>query len=49
MPDKRNDQIVSSPMEENVSPIFWLNSTGKVREVNPIFFNLLKLNVIKRD
>jgi len=31
MPDKRNDQIVSSPKEENVSPTILSKSEGEVR------------------
>jgi hypothetical protein len=31
MPDKRNDQIVSSPKEENTSPTFSFNEGAGVR------------------
>jgi hypothetical protein len=37
MPDKRNDQIESSPKEENVSPTIISKPGGEVRILNRIF------------
>jgi len=36
MPDKRNDQIVSSPKEENTSSTIFINTTGGVRTINQL-------------
>jgi hypothetical protein len=41
MPDKRNDQIKSSPNEENTSPPFVPKPTGEVRILNQAIYNQL--------
>ena len=43
MPDKRNDQIESSPMEENNSPTFSPLPTAEVRLSIEVFANCMFL------
>jgi len=41
MPDKRNDQIVSSPKEEKISLLFFSKPTGGVFILEMVDFNQL--------